>query len=580
LARLVAQSPPTAGSPRARLTRLGRLAHRFGADHADEKRSLVAGLAAAELRRASDVAELHEWLLFLRVYPDDPELLEAVDEALDGFEQRADLRRHREALADTGIAGTPIHFPFHWVTAKWLAERWPDALTIEWSLTEDDSAAFQRLLPLLVSYAEVQDLEMLGLDPRAWLERVKRPGQTDAAFVIERFAAIDTTPAMREASFELFGASLRLDHAPGTPSRTHARIRARRPVFQTSTPPRARPDLRAAVRQPPRSVKSVSVKRARQLIGMAREAMITRARDLEGIIYASEHDVREVDAGDGLVFVCIGLRPEYRALVETIYVFILLKNGVPVGYYQAALSFGSAEVNFNIFEPYRGVEAAQLYARSLAVVHHMFGVDCFAVEPYQLGLDNEEALASGAFWFYYKLGYRPSEPSVKRLVARELRAMKAKPGHRSSPVTLRKLAGGYMHWFLGAARDDVAGKVPLAPLSLAVSEQLRRRAGTNREEAMVACAKEARKLLGVRSLAGLDAAERLAFERLSPLVLALPGIRRWSPAERKALFAVMRAKGARREQAYAGLAREHRRLRNALLRLIAKTAVHEPGSHN
>jgi hypothetical protein len=53
----------------------------------------------------------------------------------------------------------------------------------------------------------------------------------------------------------------------------------------------------------------------------------------------------------------------------------------------------------------------------------------------------------------------------------------------------------------------------------------------------------ARKLLAVRSHAGWSQGERLAWERWAPLVLILPGVRRWSSAQRRALVAVIRAKG-------------------------------------
>jgi hypothetical protein len=51
---------------------------------------------------------------------------------------------------------------------------------------------------------------------------------------------------------------------------------------------------------------------------------------------------------------------------------------------------------------------------------------------------------SGAFWFYRKLGFRPTDPEVARLVGREEGRMRKTPGYRSSKRTLEKLANGYM----------------------------------------------------------------------------------------------------------------------------------------
>jgi hypothetical protein len=321
--------------------------------------------------------------------------------------------------------------------------------------------------------------------------------------------------------------------------------------------------------QPLGSVRRASLREARELIHLAREAMVTRARDLDGIIYANERDVRVVDAGDGLALVGIGLLPAYRALVETIYVFILLKNGVPVGYYQAALLFGSAELNFNIFDPYRGAEAAQLYGRSLAVVRHLFAVDTFSVEPYQLGLDNDEALHSGAFWFYQKLGFVSHDPQVRGVLKAELRRMSANPAHRSSLTTLAALARSHLFFYLDEPRDDVTGKVALGRIALAVSDWLAERFGSDRERALRHCRTSARRLLGIRSLKRLTAGERSAFERWSPLVCALPDVASWSRDERRRLASVVMAKGADGEDDYAARLSAHLPLRRALMALAA-----------
>jgi len=57
-----------------------------------------------------------------------------------------------------------------------------------------------------------------------------------------------------------------------------------------------------------------------------------------------------------------------------------------------------------------------------------------------LGHENEEAIESGSFWFYYKLGFRPESPQVARLVEREQKRIAADPGYRTPPAILRRLA--------------------------------------------------------------------------------------------------------------------------------------------
>src|SRR5258708_11776048 len=60
--------------------------------------------------------------------------------------------------------------------------------------------------------------------------------------------------------------------------------------------------------------------------------MVTRSRDLDVFSYADRNDVSLVDCGQGLQFVAFGAIPERRLLLEAVYGFLTLKNGVPIGY--------------------------------------------------------------------------------------------------------------------------------------------------------------------------------------------------------------------------------------------------------
>ena len=61
--------------------------------------------------------------------------------------------------------------------------------------------------------------------------------------------------------------------------------------------------------------------------------------------------------------------------------------------------------------------------------------------------------------------------------------------------------------------------------------------------------------------------ERIAWNRWAPLVQVIPGARRWSAANRKALREIILAKGGTRESEFVRRFDRHRPLRNALLRL-------------
>jgi hypothetical protein len=293
--------------------------------------------------------------------------------------------------------------------------------------------------------------------------------------------------------------------------------------------------------------------------------MVTRARDLDAFAYGNPHDVALADDGDGLVFVCVGSLPERRHLVRAAYGMLMLRNGVPTGYVQADVALGHAEVSFNVFDTFRGAEAGRLFARVLAFVHHAFDVTTFSIEPYQLGLANAEAIDSGAWWFYYKFGFRPTEPEILELAGAELERMRGDAGHRSTKATLRTLASRHVHFALD--QGHTVGPPPYPGIARAVSKMIATRFGGDRPRAMRRSPALALGRLGLRSFGATTADERRAVARLSPLILCLPDVESWSREERRAVAPLVRAKGGTRERDFLERLARHPRFGESLLRI-------------
>ena len=160
------------------------------------------------------------------------------------------------------------------------------------------------------------------------------------------------------------------------------------------------------------------------------------------------------------------------------------------------------------------------------------------MDLYQIGLENPEAVDSGAFWFYRKLGFRPVDPRVAGLMEREERRMTQTPSYRSSKRTLEKLAEGYILFEGPSSEKGVWDNFRVRNLGLAV------------ERARAAGA------LDTESSSGLA------------LVLSLiPDLARWTAEEKTAAAKILRAKESASEARYLRLMQRHPRLRAAFLAL-------------
>jgi hypothetical protein len=544
--------------PGRELARLERIKAEYGGSLAHEKMVLLDRLALARLRSARQVERLHEALAFLRAYPDDRRVLARVAGMLDRFDRRPDLRRHREALADSGIAGTAIRYRFFWSTALWLATRWPDLLT----LGRDDGEAAANLdkaLPLIAPACAAEWFNAGTLPALPAMDRL-RGRKTDAAWLAGRIAAMPGDGFTREAFADAIDAPFVLEPGPDTPSRSRAHLSFAPRAFQSRPLERSRPDLRAAAATPPRAVRLLPPREGQEVIELARGAMVTRQRDLMAFEYADRRDVRLVDDGTGLAFALCGVVPERRYLLPAIYGGLTLRNGVPLGYSQIEILGRHASLSFNTFATFRGAEAARIFGRLVAATHHVFGATSLSVEPYQLGDGNDEGIESGAWWFYYKLGFRPRAAEALRDARSELARMRARPAHRSPPRVLRALARHHVFLDLEPGRRS---RLPDTQSALARGVAALARHGGG-EAAVDALERRALELAGLASLAGFSREERRMWRRWAPLVASLPGMSRWSPSERRGVANVVRAKAARRETDFLTRLRAHPRLLRAV----------------
>jgi hypothetical protein len=538
------------------LRNLERLKTHVDDGAAEAKLALMRALGQQDLRTAAQVRRLHEVLCFLRAYPGDERVAARAARLLDRFDRRKDLVRHRDALADSGIAGTAIRYRFFWSTALWLARRWPRQLVLE----RDDAEAAARLgaaLPLLAARAGAEWLAEAKAPVFDALDRLRgRSG--DAAWLTARIAALPGDGFTREAFADGLDLPWVLEPGRDTPSRSRAHFPGVPHAFRFA-PVSGRPDLRAALGTPPTGVRLLRRREAAAMIELARAAMVTRARDLMAFEYAEPRDVRLVDDGDGLGFAFVGVAGERRSILPALFGYLMLRNGVPVGYGQVDVLGPRAAVSFNVFDTFRGAEAALLMARLMSATRHVFGATSFSLEPYQLGQGNDEAIETGAWWFYHKLGFRPLATEARRVMRGETARRRANPRHRSSSRTLRSLARHHLFFDLGPVPGR--GLAPAETVLARASAWLARRGGGTLAED--AADDAARRVTGLRSLAGYTRDERIAWRRWAPVIASWPNIARWSTGERRALVGVVRAKGGAPELEYLLRVAAHPRLSKA-----------------
>lgn len=549
---------------------LAGVASRFSPKARVAKRRLLAAIVTARITDPAALGRLHEALCFVQAYPDDREILDRVDGLLRSFPARiGQLRPRGQArLHDSGIAGSTLEYPYGLPLSRWLAARLGRHADIGWAGIAD-TEKIADALDLLVTPSESDAFSEGGFTVRQWLG-VARAGRrlTDLQVLVEAFDRAPIDPGVRDWLYESLGLPVRIRLAARGVSRTMAKGPVERPVFQRTPLRRAGVNVvREATRPLPLRRASRAV--AGELIETARVAMATRSRELHAFSNPNAEDVLVGDAGRGLRVALIGLPPELRLPFEGYYAFLAVRNGVPVSYGGGWCLFETLEFGFNVFESFRQGESAWILGQALRAYHQVFGMRTVAVDPYQLGTDNPEALRSGAFYFYQHLGFRPRSETVRRILEEELGKIARDHRYRSPLPVLRRLAREEACLTLPGGSPEPERRLRARDLAALVTHDVARRHGGDREAATRDAMRRVARALRVRGLPGWTDAEGRAFRQWALVLTLVPDLDRWSPATRARLVRMVRAKGGRGEGPYVrqllGLAPLHRAL-EALVR--------------
>lgn len=549
-------------SPQAAIKLLRAKRNVFGEPAEDEKRGLLRVLRAARLTTYVQLKSLHEDLLFICAFPGALATRNLARRMLAEIADRLGRlpRTQRSAADDSGMAGSSTRHVFPSPVARWLANAAPSDVDVDWR-TLDEPWRLDPLLGLLLRDAEREGFESGEFATRKWIRAARSANsRSDLEWLMAAGAANPGARQRIDDEWDRAAVPLEWKLHDSRWSATHNMV-AGTPVVVRTGMRRPGSDTVAEIVRPLPSIERLGRTDARRVIVSARAALAVRCREVNAMTYPNVDEIYWCDLGAGAALAVIGIAPDHRLTLETNTGYVLFANGIPIGYGGVTPLFRQANTGINIFDPYRGGEAAMIWTQILRAFHTLFGSGRFVVNAYQFGAGNAEAIRSGAFWFYYRLGFRPGAPGISALAAREAARMAADRGYRCATKTLRALATGDLYLNLpGFAIGDGFDEALLPHVGALASRQLAQQPVASRVEAERRVVAAVAGTLRIRDLASWSARERQGFTLLAPVVASLGDLRDWSEPEQHALVAMMRSKGAAQERDFALASRDVPRL--------------------
>ncbi len=540
---------------------LRRLMTRGGA----ERTALLQAAGERPIRSAKALREWHELLLFVLAHPRDEVESSLASAALDrvsaiAAQLQTASSRAGDALTNSGIAGAPVEGSYSLALLRWLLRTWPAHLT----LTQVDAPLdeVRDVLRTLVLPVEEELVDWPVADADELLASLFGPSRHRwISLLVAALDALDADERVREHLFARLRVYVRIDGAAATCSVTKVSVPTGATFFLRAGAIRS-VDVAAIASMPaPRPVR-LSAAAAQGLIDTARTVLATMERETDPVTHAGTASL--FDMGRGLRIALYSLSASHRLAFDSYVGFMAFRNGVPLAYGGAWIFPGRSKIGINVFPAQRGGESAWCFAQLLRLYRSEFRVDRFEAENYQLGHGNAEGLRSGAYWFYYRLGFRPMTPALRRVAEREFGRLSRRSGYAVPRPVLLELVEAGLELVL---RDTAGPVIDTSALTEAAQRLVVQRHDGDRARAMSHALRRVRAVMrSVESPASRDrwtAAEKHVLHLWALPLDLVDDLEAWPPAERQRLALLVRAKAGATETRHQRLLRKHRRLLSA-----------------
>jgi hypothetical protein len=449
----------------------------------------------------------------------------------------------------------------------WLVERYAKDISISWEAFERETqraAIWPRFFPLM----EEDSLTEANVPYRDWLAAARgRKNKGELPWLVERFQRLPVSEKEKAALYDSLEIMVRWSMSDSRASRTLSRKPVRQYYFHhTPLIQRRQVSLAEELAKPNLPVKVLPPLQAQKVLDLVKEATGVRYRELYGTANAGPAWVMQANVGRGVEIFFWGLPPEKRLPLRAYLAGFTVKNGVPINYVECISLFGWTEIGFNTFPAYRDGETAWIYAQTLRLLRQLHGTNAISVYPYQIGDGNEEAIESGAFWFYRKMGFRSMDPELEKLAQREEEKIRANPKYRTPARTLRRLSKANVVYETPEAASGSWDGFAMRNIGYALQRRMARDFKGNADAFRKASVEKLARHLNL-NVRNLKISEYTVFADFAMVLSLVPDVHRWRAEEKMALRKIIAAKAGRTELRYQSLLQAHDWLRKAMLKL-------------
>lgn len=411
----------------------------FNETSASKKKELLTLCAKIKLNSKKLIELYNESLLFLLGYSENEELYLLAKKEMERLAES--VKKLSAAKIDqlerTGIAYTQTQAANSYTLVKWLLKTYPNQVALH---SFDETGVHPKeVLHHALSEMEFEFAFTEKLNPIKWLELAAGSKNKKDLLIcmINLFERINASDLIKDQLFESLKVYISVIPKNKELSKGFGNFELHKNYYHANGLLK-KFDERELINKKLPAPKKLSEAEKNTIIEKARIALFLLNRETEPVVYSNADGLLFYELEHGLSIALFSILPERRLPLESYIGFMMFKNGYPMAYGGGWLFGDRSLLGINIFEHFRGGESAFVFCQLLRSYKQSFGANYFEVEPYQFGKNNPEGIQSGAFWFYYRFGFRPVDAELKQLALNEAEKIKNEKGYRSSYETLKR----------------------------------------------------------------------------------------------------------------------------------------------
>lgn len=393
-----------------------------------------------------ELIHYYEALLFVLAYPSDEaqrSLAEREMKRISSFLKSTVKVRH-QTLVNSGLPFTQTITRFSHDKVRWLLTH-PHCKTTLHDFV-DPSHSLNDVLILTLPTIERSETTA-GRENLDLMDTLKISASQRLQFLVNELARLDELPYIKDHLYDRLQTIVSITPTDKALSKAFNRLPVAEAFIHQDLLRKI--DSSAILNMAVPAPIHLDISAKETAIRVVKNAMVLTARETDPCTYMDGNSFRLYHLERGISIAIYGMVPSRQMPLESYVGYTAFKNGYPVAYGGAWLFGARANFGINIFTPYRNGESAFVMAQLLRLYRHVFDIRYFEVEAYQFGLDNPEGITSGAFWFYYRFGFRPMDKQLKSIALKEEHKIKARKGYRTSQKVLVELTGSNIGLALG-----------------------------------------------------------------------------------------------------------------------------------